>query len=325
MRVTEHMNFNTVRDTIRRSKERMELLQRQAATLKKLNIPSDDPIGAAKVLEIRTDRVNNQQFHVNGKMAETYLENTDQALSELADIVGRAKEIALGQSSGASANGATRANVAEEVLHLFQQAVSVSNRRIGDRYIFGGYKIDKPPVDVEGNYFGDDGQMMAEIARDVYLSVNVPGVEAFNTDPKSQIKQPSGYWNGLCGPAGDMLELADEPNKENINIFGEVQNLRIALLANDVDGIRNTLERLDDMQSRLVAMRAKVGSRLNGLQNTINSIERQNVVQANLSSSLEDADVAQVVSDLAKEETIFRGALASSQKLIQPTLMDFLK
>jgi len=40
---------------------------------------------------------------------------------------------------------------------------------------------------------------------------------------------------------------------------------------------------------------------------------------------LEDADMAQVMSDLAREETIFRGALASSQKLMQPTLLDFLK
>jgi hypothetical protein len=35
--------------------------------------------------------------------------------------------------------------------------------------------------------------------------------------------------------------------------------------------------------------------------------------------------MAQVVSDLAKEETVFRTALQSSNKLLQPTLMDFLK
>src|SRR4029077_3372579 len=102
MRVTDNSNYETVRESIRRSKERMENLQTQSATLKKLNTPSDDPVGASKVLEVRTEKVNNDQYGMNAKMAETFLSNSDHAMGELADIVVRAKEIALGQSSGAS-------------------------------------------------------------------------------------------------------------------------------------------------------------------------------------------------------------------------------
>src|SRR5690349_7870201 len=128
MRVTENTNFETIRESIRRSKERMENLQTQNATLKKLNTPSDDPVGAAKVLEVRTDKVNNDQFQMNAKLAETFLNNSDHALSELSEIVARAKEIALGQSSGASANDDTRLGVVEEVTQLYQQAVAAANR-----------------------------------------------------------------------------------------------------------------------------------------------------------------------------------------------------
>ena len=55
------------------------------------------------------------------------------------------------------------------------------------------------------------------------------------------------------------------------------------------------------------------------------STDRHNLTNAQLSSQLEDADMAQVVSDLAKDEAVFKSALSSSQKLIQPTLLDFLK
>ena len=75
----------------------------------------------------------------------------------------------------------------------------------------------------------------------------------------------------------------------------------------------------------MVATRAKLGSRLNGLQQTGQAIDRHNLVNAQITSQLEDADMAQVVSDLAKEEQVFKSTLASSQKLIQPTLLDFLK
>jgi flagellar hook-associated protein 3 FlgL len=110
-----------------------------------------------------------------------------------------------------------------------------------------------------------------------------------------------------------------------VNAFDEIQNLRIGLLTGDLDSIRNTLERFDSIYGKVVSTRAKIGSRLQGLQNTAHSIERHNLVNAQLTSQIEDADMAQVVSDMAKEESVFRSALASSHKLVQPTLMDFLK
>lgn len=322
MRISDNANFDTVRETIRRAKTRMEGLQKQASTLKKLNAPGDDPVSATKVLEMRTDKVNNEQFQMNGKMAESYLNNTDHALSELSDIVVRAKEIAIGQASGASSNDDTRLAIAEEVTHLFQSAVAVANRRIGDRYIFGGYKTDAAPVSTEGQYVGDDGQIMVEVGRDVFLSMNIPGHEAFNTDPNRE-KKPVDQLSDAESRAPASFVGAERP--ENVNIFEEIKNLRIGLLTGDLDTIRNTLDRFDQMHARVNSMRAKVGSRLNGLQSLTQSLERQNITNAQLSSHLEDADMAQVVSDLAKEETVFRSALQTSTKLMQPKLLDFLR
>jgi flagellar hook-associated protein 3 FlgL len=339
MRVTENTNFGAVRESIRRSKERMENLQSQTASLKKLNTPSDDPVGAAKVLEVRTEKVNNDQFVTNGKLAEAFLNNTDHALSQLVDIVNRAKEIAIGQSSAASSTDESRLGVAEEVTQLFNQAVAVANTRIGDRYLFGGYKTQTPPVDSNGRYIGDNGQMMVEISKGVYLAMNVTGNDAFNSHPiqtRSPEDDPSSPRSnepptamGNRRPAGidatDRDTLTDHSGPENVNVFDEIQNLRIGLLTGDLDQIRNTLDRFDQIHGQLVATRAKIGSRLQGLESTGQAMERHNITNAQLTSALEDADMAKVVSDLAKEETVFRSALASSQKLIQPTLMEFLK
>ncbi len=329
MRVTEMTNFESGRDAVRRSRERMESLQGKSATLKKLNTPSDDPVGAAKVLEVRTEKVNNDQYLMNSKLAETFLSNSEQTLGELTDTVIRAKEIALAQSSGASSNAQTRLGVAEEVTQLFNQSVAAANRRIGDRYLFGGYKTDRPPLSPEGRFLGDEGQMMTEIAKDVFVSMNVPGVEAFNTQPQSSSDGQGVYGAPIRSPAGlraqnEALNESGIP-LENVNVFNELQNLRISLLTGDLDGIRDTLERFDQLQGHLTTMRAKIGSRLQGIQSTSQAIERHNITNAQLTSALEDADMAQVVSDLAKEETVFRSALQSSQKLIQPTLMDFVK
>lgn len=329
MRVTDNTNFNVVRESINRSRTRMEKLQGQTATMRKINSPSDDPIGAAKVLEIRTDKVNNDQYQMNSRLAETFLINSDHTLSELSDLILRAKEIALSQSNGASANEESRLGIAEEVTQLFRQSVATANRRIGDRYLFGGYKTHQPPVNEDGHYVGDAGETMVEIAKDVFVAVNVHGLEAFNTNPREyaethQLETRDGR-RAPAGQKGQEISESDHVGPENVNVFDELQNLRISLLTGDVGGIRNTLERFDQVHRKLVAIRAKIGSRLQALSNTMQALERHNITNAQLSSALEDADMAQVVSDLAKEETVFRSALSSSQKLVQPTLLDFLK
>lgn len=328
MRVTENTNYGTVRDSIRRTKEKMEGLQTQSATMKKLNTPSDDPVGAAKVLEVRTDKVNNEQFMTNAKLAEAFLDNSDHALAQIADIVMRCKEIAISQSSEASATSETRVGVAEEVSQLFQQAVATANTRIGDRYLFGGYKTTTPPIDKNGKYMGDDGQQMVEIAKGIYLGANIPGIEAFNTNPsrapdRPEPLNPEFQQRSPAEADGDRGTSGKGP--ENVNVFDEIQNLRIGLLTGDTETIRGTLDRFDQMHGKLLATRAKIGSRINGLESAGQALERHNLTNAQLTQNIEDADMAQVVSEMAKEETVLRSALQSSHKLLQPTLMDFLK
>jgi flagellin-like hook-associated protein FlgL len=75
----------------------------------------------------------------------------------------------------------------------------------------------------------------------------------------------------------------------------------------------------------VVALRSKLGSRIQSIAGNMSALERHNITNAQLTSNIEDADMTRVVSDLAKEETVFKSSLASSKHLIQPTLLDFLR
>ncbi len=331
MRVTENANYNTMLENIHRGKSKLEDLQTQSATLKKMNRPSDDPVGAAKVLEVRTDKVNNEQFQMNAKLANSFLLNTDHAVEDLSEIVVRAKEIAVGQASGASSTKESRRGVAEEVNQLYQRAISTANRRIGDRYLFGGYKNQTSPVSAEGRYMGDDGEIMIEVAKEVYLGMNVPGHQVFNTNVKASLDQRNLQQNQQ-GPARTLASEAEGPEGEpvpmgaqNVNLFQELNALKIALNTGDLDAIRGTLERFDEMHGQLISVRSKISARVNSLDGTLSAMERHNLTNAQLTSQIEDADMAQVMSDLAKQETVYRNSLASSRHLVQPTLLDFLK
>ncbi len=325
MRVTDNTNFGVVRDSISRSRGRMENLQMESATLKKLNRPSDDPVGAAKVLEVRTDKVNNEQFQVNAKLAQAFLDNTDHALEEISEIVMRAKEIAINQSSNASSTPESRYGVSEEVSQLFQRAVATGNRRIGDRYIFGGFKTTAAPVDAEGNYRGDDGEVMIEVGREVFIGANVPGHEVFNTNPEGSLDGQKLRTGPGEGPDRRLAGESSQPGPQNSNLFQQLKALRTGLLTGDIETIRGTLDTFDDLLGKVISTRAKIGARIQSIEGNMTALDRHNVTNAQLTSSIEDADMTQVVSDLAKEETVFKSSLASSKHLIQPTLLDFLR
>ncbi len=325
MRVSDNTNTGIVLDSISRSRSRMENLQAQTASMKKVTKPSDDPVGSAKVLEVRTDKVNNDQFASNGKLAEAFLGNTDHALEDLSDILMRAKELAINQSSAASSTQESRLGIAEEVSQLYQRAIATGNRRIGDRFLFGGFKSTNPPVDADGNYHGDHGESMIEIGRDVFIGMNVPGYQIFNSHPESShdLRQadPEEAQRRLASSAEDGSP-GQSPNK---NIFQELRALRVGLLTGDLETIRGTLDGFDELLSKVIATRGKVGSRIQGIQGNVQAMERHNLTNAQLTSSIEDADMGQVVSDLAKEETVFKSSLAASKHLIQPTLLEFLR
>ena len=297
MRVTENSNYDLVRESIRRSKEKMEGLQLQSSTLKRLNQPSDDPVGAAKILEMRSQKLKNDQFQMNAKFAEFFLKHSEEALAELSEVVGRARELALSQSSSTNSQEEVRFAVAREVEQLEQQAIAIGNRRFGDRYLFGGYQTQKPPLDAQGAYQGDQGLIKLEVENGIFVPMNVPGSQVF------QVSLP----------------------QERVDLLDQIQTLKMVILAGDQEGVHRTLDGLHTMQGSLIANRSALGSRLQALQSNLQSLEKELITQASLSSVLEDVDLAQVVSDLGKEESVFRSSLAGAKKLIEPKLLDYLK
>ncbi len=337
MRVSDNTSRQAVNESIRRTKGRMEQLQMQNATQKKLLSASDDPAAHSKIMDIRTQSTVNAQFESNAMIAKNRLVLTDNALSELYDIFVRAKEIAINQSSDASANADSRLGVAQEVSALYKQMVGVANRRMGETYLFSGFKTLSEPFTPDGKYKGDDGKIPIEIQKDVFISTNLAGTDVFEVKRKNPNPELKGQTDSIesnhietRGPASvanrhiDGLPSALN-NLNNMNMFHELDSLRVGLLTNDTQTIRDGLDTLDQIIGHITVLRTKVSSRVAGIDNAIAQTSKTDQANTELMSQLEDADYAELWSNLAKEETVLRSSLQSAQKLIQPTLLDFLK
>jgi flagellar hook-associated protein 3 FlgL len=361
MRVADKMAFDQVNRNIARNRSEMAGLQNQAATQKRVTKPSDDPVAASRVLFSKTELKSGEQFIKNLNYARSFLDFTDQSLSELTEVLMRAKELALSQSSDGSSNAQTKIAVAAEIGQLRDQSVQIGNRKLGERFIFGGFKTTTKPFDEGGEYLGDSGEMRIHIDKETFLSMNLPGDVIFlgsglskdgqtfasekqpmsvvelkaqqgqQAPPEQQEQQPEQRGPASLRPpvtapttAPAEREAASLEATDGVNVFSTLKKLEVALRAGDKFAVQESLDRIDDALQQVILTRTTLGSRVTTIDQTLNSFHSTGVDTKSTISQLEDADVFQVISDMNKTEGALQATLQTSGKMIQKSLMDFI-
>lgn len=353
MRVADKMAFDQVTANLGRNRSEMSELQNQAATQKRVTKPSDDPVASSRVLFGRTEQRSNDQFVKNLNYAKSFLDFTEQSLAELTEVVARAKELALGQASDGSSNAQTKAAIAAEITQLHDQAIQIGNRRLGERFIFGGYKTTTKPFDPDGNYSGDAGEMKIHIDKETFLSMNLPGnivfqgqgltdkgihfksekqatsVDELQAQQQEQAEKQEAQQRGPASlktaPALAREVGTLKTKDDGANVFGVLKKLEISLRANDKHGVQESIDRLDDAMNQVILARTSLGSRVMTIDSTLDSLATMGVDNKSNISALEDADVFQVVSDMNKTESTLQATLQTSGKLMQQSLLDFVR
>lgn len=111
------------------------------------------------------------------------------------------------------------------------------------------------------------------------------------------------------------------------DFFGDLIRLENAL--NDSSSkstdITKFLDNISTQMDKVVNERAELGARYNRVEMTERRIMEQEVIAKRIMSNNEDADMEKVIMDLKSQETVHRAALAASARIIQPSLMDFLR
>lgn len=343
VRVSENSASASLQFALNKAKSRMENLQMKGTSLKRITRPSDDPIGNVETLNISSNQSDIKQYKRNIDYALTQLHSTDKSLEQLGDILLKAKEIAIAQSSDFYGEG-IRKNVANEVYQLRNQALSIANKRIGQRFIFGGYKSLQKPFTPDGKYHGDKGHINIEVAKDFFIPMNLHGSEIFFTtdDSSNKIEHPLKKFpeleeknkhegeNEKVNDVGMGRSLASITENEGgfasyNNMFSQLEALATALENNDAVLIQGLLEKFDDTSARLVGLRTRIGSLVNSADSSENMHESDNVNLAERKSKVQDADIAELFADITKQQGILKTTYQTAQGTINQNLLDFLR
>ena len=328
-RVSENSSVHSINYAVGKTKGKVEDLQLKGSTLKRVSKPSDDPVGNVELLTIRSQNIDAGQYLRNLNFAQTQLSYTENVLEEMTDLLSKAKELAIGQASSIY-SPEIREGVSKEIHQIRQQVLSLSNKRMGNRYLFAGQKVLTRPFDQDGKYFGDTNKINIEINKDVYVPININGNELFYSKAKKPLEKSD---VDLKPPGVDLNAQIDvmrkpastEPEAVPVSIFDELRALENAMLTDNPQVIQSLLERLDDSVDRVVRYRTEIGALTNTISNAETNIEKTKLLNEAHKSKIEDADVTELFGDLQKEQNVLKATYKASSNLMNTSLMDFLR
>jgi len=330
-RVSENSNVHSVNYSVGKTKSKVEDLQMKGSTLKRISKPSDDPIGNVELLAIRSQNIDGEQYIRNINFAQTQIAFTENVLEDITDILVKAKELAVGQASSIY-GPEIREGVAKEIHQLRQQLLSLSNKRMGNRYLFAGQKVLTRPFDQQGQYHGDKNKINIEINKDVYVPINLNGHELFYSKikkplQKSDLNVEVDVNLKDLNLNGDLLRnpASIVENQVQTSVFDELRALENALLTDNPQLVQGLLEKLDGSIDRFVAFRTEMGALNNTVTNSETNIGKVKLLNEAHKSKIEDADVTELFSDLQKEQNVLQATYRASANLMNTSLMDFLK
>ncbi|NSL51782.1 flagellar hook-associated protein FlgL [Calidifontibacillus erzurumensis] len=113
----------------------------------------------------------------------------------------------------------------------------------------------------------------------------------------------------------------------SIELFSSIESIIKMLKNENAEGkdINKAIQSIDQLLSGVNSTRAEVGARQNRADLVENRLLMQQVIAEKTVSDNEDIDFEKAIIDLTTQESLHRAALAAGARIIQPTLLDFLR
>jgi flagellar hook-associated protein 3 FlgL len=287
-RVTQRTLNARVERNLQRNVTHLSKLQEQLSSGRLISRPSDSPTGTVSAMRLRSEIRRSEQHHRNADDGIGWLGTADSALTGALDAVRRVRELAL-RGANASASAPDRAALAAEAGQLREHLLSLANTTYLNQPIFAGTANVNQAFAADGTYQGNAGAIGRTVGPGVTVQVNVTGADAF----------------------GSLFTvLANIENHFSVNTT--------ALNTTD-------LTQLDQAFLAIQDSLAVVGARYHQVEAMADRSEVTRLDASNRLAEVESIDLPKTIMDLQLQEVAYQAALGASARVLQPSLLDFLK
>lgn len=296
MRVNPNFTQDILAD-LYTSQNQEDITLQQLSTGKLINMPSDNPAGAAEMVQNQNQQAQTDQFLQNTSSVEGLLQTADSTLSTVVEAVNQA--ISLGtQGANGTNSGSNMQAIAQQVEGIRNQVLQAANTSYQGNYIFAGTATNAAPFTLDSSspdgvdYNGNTDVNTVQIAEGNSVQINLPG---------SQVFQNSG---------GD--------------VFGALQQLITALQSGDAAGAGAATTQLGTALNSLSQQRVFYGNVVDQLNSNQNYLQQEQVNLQSEANSVDGVNMAQAATNLTQAQTTQSAALAALAKVIPQNLLQYL-
>jgi len=290
IRATRFGLFELLRDRARVQQSDLRAAQERALTGLRINRPSDAPTALSEVHRLDATVRSQQVFAGNAGGAGDLLAVADSALSSVADILVRAREIAVAMA-GDTVGGDSRAVAAVEVRGLYEALRDAANTEFGGRYLFSGTAWDTAPFDDTGVYQGNTDEPAVQVGGDHWVTNGFDGSAVF---------------------AG------------TVDIFAALDTLATALESDDPDSVSSALGDLDAGTDQISSWRARVGTEQVLAEDAQAVAENLSSILSERLADLAEADPTETYLEISELQGAYEATLRLASTSTRQTLFDLL-
>jgi len=283
---------------INRLQARADRAQLQISSGFRVTKASDDPDQIGAIVDDGASLARNTQIGRNLDRNKTEVDSAETALSTAISTLEKISVLGA-QAANFDQTAGARAGIGAEVRTLLGQLVGNANANVERRFIFGG-----------------DSDQVAPYALDSSTST---GTTSYAGTPATrQIADPRGGTFSISQSAQDIF---DAPGA---SVFGAVNDLQAALLANDEPGMTAALNKLQTAHDHLSDSLAFYGSVQTQVNDAISASKLLGLRLTSAMSDIRDADLVQAASELVNLKTQLDATFSARTLVPQRSLFDFL-
>jgi len=308
MRVTQAGFYNQATQQMGKQQSKVFETQAQLSSGKKILRPSDDPALAAAINNLKSQMDVNQRYLTNLSRMEDTLKMQEASVSSSIEVVSRIKELSV-QAANDTYSASDRKTVAIEVKELISSLADLGNMRGTDgAYLFSGFSQDKAPFSQSSlgviTYTGTADYQKVLVDEGRSMQIGIPGSDVFGS-----------------------VQYSDQATgtTSSIDMFATLGEMYQALVTNDADAIRNTLDKVSSVHEHIVVQQSNIGSRMKRVETLSNAIEDRDFTYKSLQSSMEDLDYVEAASRLKNQSLALQAGQQTFAQLSGLSLFKYIR
>lgn len=323
MRVTNKMLSNNFLSDMKDNLENIKRIQQQNTSGKNFRKPSDDPFAVARSMQLHTDINTNKQYSKNITDVSNWLDTTDTALGQAGNALQRVRELLITSGNGGYTDAERRA-IKDEINEKVGEMSQILNTNFGGNYIFGGTRSTTKPMEVGKDASGNNkliynkksggeltgGDEYNQIAAKLKIEVSQGVTMDYNVNATNviQFRNEGGYDKDLRGILNKITTHLDSKNQSEIN----------KLVGEDLQDVTDSI-------NNLLKIRSEVGAKQNRIEGAEDRNKDGTFNMTKILSKHEDVNYTTNMTNYATMLTVYMASLQTSAKIIQPSLMDYLR